>query len=188
MKRIHLIPGWSEGNWHLKQFSRAFGSEFTLERQAAKADIIIAHSSGCYSLPKLAANQLVILIDPPYWPGRPVWIRIFQNIVIDMPRQIKAFGLIFWLKLRFWNTTYVLARPWKHVKVWRSLRQTFLMSFQAERALVIRDSRDVYCSPVIEDYLKDFPQVMFISIAGLHESCWVHPHKYLDVARHLCEV
>lgn len=63
-KTVALIPGFTEGKWHTKRFKRALvrrGYHFVL--QADHADIVIAHSGGCYEIPALRPNTYIDLIE-----------------------------------------------------------------------------------------------------------------------------
>lgn len=178
--RIHVVPGWAEGNWQFKQLVRD-DSRFQLERDAAKADVIFSHSSGVYSLPGISPHQIVLIVDPPYWPGRGIVSRIIQNVLTDTPAQIKDFGVGFWLRLRLANILYIIIEPWRHIKIWRSLRKTFELSLKAERVALIRDRQDAYCGQAVRSLLKGYPSIRYIEVDGLHETCWAHPKRYLDV-------
>jgi hypothetical protein len=180
MLKVHVVPGWAEGNWHFKQLARGFGSNFTLEHDSREADIIIAHSSGCYSLPELSQARLVVILDPPYWPGRSIARRALKHVVFDAVRQIRRYGIIFWLRLRAWNIFYLIIEPWRHVKIWRSLRQTFKLSSTADISIVVRDKKDAYCGPAI-DVLASNYDVPVVEAETFHEDCWRFPDKYIEI-------
>lgn len=181
MKLVHIVPGWSEGKWHFKQFDSHLKGHFKLTENSQKADIIIAHSSGCYSLPATNTAKLVVLVNPPFWPGKPLINRSFKNVFWQIPKQIKSFGFIFLLKMRLRNILNILSQPWKHIKVWRSLRQTFLKASIANKTILIRNKDDAFCNQEIEKYLQDFPDIKYIELPGLHEDIWRYPKVYIDL-------
>jgi len=177
MKQIHIVPGWSEGKWHYKQLAKEFGNEFALTSNTREADIVFAHSSGCYSLPENNA-KLIVLLDPPYWPGKSIFSRIVRHVILDAPKQIRRYGLKRWLNLRFYNLIYAITRPWEHIKIWRSLRQTLKISSKSS-IIIIRNKDDAYCGPQLEALAK-ISKARFVEHEGLHEDCWMFPKAILS--------
>ncbi|HET9850755.1 MAG TPA: hypothetical protein VFP35_04010 [Candidatus Saccharimonadales bacterium] len=179
MRTVAIIPGWSEGNWHINQFAKALPDGWELASEPDKADIVIAHSSGCYSLPKLGKTNLTILIGPPYDPGRSIFMCIWQNIIGDLPSQLRWWGLAKLVRVRLANCWYALRYPLRHIKIWRSLRQTFLIAVENSETLVIRNNSDAFCSEQIKILVKDYKNIRLVELAGLHEDCWIHPKTYV---------
>lgn len=181
MIKVHIVPGWSEGRWHLKKFAANFNDKFMLWPDASSADIIVAHSSGCYSLPKTDNARLVVLIGPPFWPDRPLIVRVGQMVFSDSPKQISRYGPRFWLNLRAHNLLYAIVQPWVHAKAWRQLRVSFEKSLKAHQAILIRNTGDAYCGPSIKSHVKKFKKIDYYELPGLHEDCWYDSKPFIEI-------
>lgn len=181
VRSYYIITGWAEGRWH----SRRFGQE--LEKRglvkapsAAKADIIIGHSAGCYMLPSKIKAETVVLINPPYWPGKSMVVRIFNNSIVGAPAQIRNWGLWWFVRKRFWNGASTILRPLRIIKIWRSL-QTMLVGLHDSHIVIVRSSLDVFCSPDVHLLSRDYKNVSIREMKGLHEDCWHNPAPYIDL-------
>ena len=96
---VAVIPGFGEGAWHQKRLLNAFEKlGYIAEADAAQADIIIAHSAGCFYLPKVRPQQQVVLIGPPYWPGRSVLSSFIRKGHHDIIANFHRGTLWFWLR------------------------------------------------------------------------------------------
>jgi hypothetical protein len=176
--RLHLVSGWSEGPWHFEQFIKALPDNIEPTDKPEAADIIVAHSSGCYSLPAAAKTARVVLIDPPYWPGKSIPSRVLKHSFIDAPKQIKRYGLHFWLALRAWNLVYACKNPSRHIKVWRAIKTSINIAAESKEGLLIHNTEDAYCSPKIAD-LSGLAGLKFIEMEGFHEDCWAYPERII---------
>jgi hypothetical protein len=171
----YIVPGWSEGRWHIKEFTRR--SQIDLADKAETADIVLAHSSGCYNLPKLK-NKKVVLVDPPYWPGRSMLRRMFRHVIADVPKQISSYGLPFWLNMRFHNTLYAVVAPLKHtIHTHSSLKKELASDLIDCKVIIIRNENDAYCSSDVEQLASK--KISVHTLAGLHEDCWIEPKQLI---------
>ncbi len=183
MYKIHIIPGWSEAGYQKNLFSRALDKGLQLTEDAASADVLVAHSAGCYALPGRSRAKLILLIGLPYWPGRPLISSIIHNALLDMPMQVSSWGVLFWLKLRLHNWVYGFAHPVHHIKIWRSSRKALDLASAGAKVVVIRNEQDVFCGPETEKYLEKFNKVEYIQLPGLHEDCWRFPEQYVTLIK-----
>ncbi len=184
MTLVHIVTGWSEHGWHRRQFAKDFTKcGLELAADPMRADVIVAHSSGCYSLPKSKA-RLVMLIDPPYWPGRPLLAGVLNNAVRDARAQIRAWGLASWLRMRVGNTVYAIVNPWHHIKIWRSLKKALDKSLAGRNKLIlVRNRDDTYCGPMIAEWAAQKPEIVYHELPGMHEDCWQNPQPYIDLIK-----
>src|SRR5690348_14896227 len=105
---VALLYGFGEGTWHGRRFRSVLETQgFTVADQAEEADIVIAHSAGCFYLPQTSKKQLTVLIGPPYWPGRSMVANFLRKAVSDF-RYYRTHHLItaWWIK-SFHNGIYI---------------------------------------------------------------------------------
>lgn len=178
----YIITGWAEGGRH----SRLLGKELEKQgliraRKAKRADIIVAHSAGCYMVPHKVQAKTIFLIGAPYWPGRPIGRRIFDNVITDAPVQMRSWGLLGFIRNRLWNTVYIIARPFRTITAWRSLRRMLVGLHNDSKIIIVRSSLDCFCTPDIRSLARSYENVSFKEVKGLHEDCWHDPGPYIDL-------
>src|SRR5690349_1106305 len=116
MTKVAIIYGWSEGPWHGKKLRQEISNAgFEIIKQPEKADIIIAHSGGCFMLPQQSRAHLVLLVGLPYWPGKHP-VRSLRQKIKDETKN----G--WWLKKTYFNAYYFLTRPRRWFMMWRAWR------------------------------------------------------------------
>src|SRR5688572_18120710 len=98
--KVAIIYGWAEGHWHghrLRKELKAAGLEYS--HDPANADVIIAHSGGCYMLPDNSQANLVMLVGFPYYAG--------PHPIKFLPKKIKdEFKDLWWLRKTVYNILY----------------------------------------------------------------------------------
>src|SRR4051812_13441361 len=110
--KVAIIYGWAEGSWQ----SRLFTDELTkrglvLTKNVGEADVIIAHSSGCYLIPHDITAKLILLIGLPHWPGRSVASGIIHKLMAEMKHHRRDRSLAWWLNKLAHNIWYIVTRP-----------------------------------------------------------------------------
>lgn len=67
MKTVALIHGFAGGKWHTKTFVKELEKAgLKVVGDTSGADVIIAHSTGCYIIPREPKAKLIFLIGIPY--------------------------------------------------------------------------------------------------------------------------
>ena len=179
-KLVYVVPGWSEGSWHLRRLRRHLPQiGYRLTQSPKNADIIIAHSAGAYSLPESPAT-LILVLNPPYWPGRPIITRVWQNIILDLPKEVRLWGAKRLLAIRVQNTINVLRRPVWHIKLWAALGGQLLSDNRGRNIIVVRNNQDAFSTPELKDYCAKLG-VRYVEMDGLHEDIWFNPRPYLEL-------
>ncbi|HSX18234.1 MAG TPA: hypothetical protein VLE51_02685 [Candidatus Saccharimonadales bacterium] len=181
MKKAAIIYGWAEGPWESQKFRELLQeNEFEITNNPSNADIIIAHSSGCYLTPSDIHNKQIFLIGLPYWPGRSLLSSIIKKLKneVDYHRRDKSLG--WWLNKILHNTWYILSRPSASYFGLTKHKEKYLPSDSNNIVMVIRPSDDTFCHP---DIMKLLPMrdYKFIELPGAHDDCWVDPKPYIDL-------
>lgn len=178
MRTIAVAEGWAGG----PKLSRLFTDElakngFRIVKDKRQADVIFAHSTACYKLPVATKAQLILLLDPPYWPGRSIigrWIDLLKNGTKPPNQSFKQL-----LTKKLWETYYILVKP---SYTWSVLRNQskleFLEKLKSENVLLVRNQRDQFCSSSIKDLISG---IKYVELPGDHEDYYSNPKPYIDL-------
>lgn len=178
-----IAYGWSEGPWHSRKIRKSLEEKgFGHASTAVDADIIIAHSLGCYLIPRGHRAKVIILIGLPYWPGRPVPLSVLRNTVENIRSSVRD-GSAWWLNKLLHNLWYILVRPSASYDALTQRRLAFLPKARSsQHILLIRNSDDAFCHPHIEKMLPDDLGYAYLDMAEkLHEDCWLNPDPYVKL-------
>lgn len=182
MKSVAIIYGIAEGSWHGKLMRQALEEAgYTFEPNPEKADIVIAHSGGCFFLPFTKKHQTILLIGPPYWPGKPPFISMTEKMRYDFIHRKKEKKLGYLFVKTLWNGFYVIGDILHVFDMSRFFRQHDLMDrLPSKDILLIRNKYDTWCSPDISSIPTNNP-IRFVDLPGDHDDCWLHPKAYIDL-------
>jgi len=183
MKTVAVLHGWAGGPMLGKAFSRELESSgLKVIKEVDKADFIFAHSTGCYFLPNTSKAQLIVCLDPPYWPGEPIverWMHMNKNETKFLIKQLR-FGRFFRNKL--WEVFYIFAKP---SYTWSVLRNQSHLDFLEQQAdkqiIVVRNLDDEFCSPQIKQAVSAYKNVKYVEIPGYHSNYYTNPKPYIDL-------
>ncbi len=167
-----------------RQFEQACTqSGLTITKDPAAADIIFAHSGGCYLIPTQNRAQHIVLVGIAYWPGRP-WLFATTIKVWREGRLYRQLGQsgkwaqkwLFHIRYANFLTGLRMARNRSFEKPWNS----------AQKQFIIRNQHDVYCCPDLVNAPFNGPRA-FLSLPGEHDDCWQNPERYVDLLQSLHE-
>ncbi len=183
MKTVAIIEGFAGGPKHTKLFRKALLEEgFEIIKKPKEADVIIAHSTGCYDLPLLSKAKVFVLIGPPYWPGESLLIRGRRKHKFDKEFILKNYGKRHWRIKKLWAYYYIIAKP--HY-MWLVLRNKskleFLERVESKKLILIRNRQDKYCSPEISKSIETNANVEFYEMPGGHDDYYTNPKPYIDL-------
>ena len=181
--RCFIVYGWSEGPWQSRKMRHLLEERgFEVTEQAVDADVIIAHSLGCYLVPPSAKDKLIILIGLPYWPGRPVIVSIFLNALENLKSSWRDGS--WWLNKLAHNLWYILVKPSStYYAVTRRHLSYLPRAHASQRVVLVRNADDIFCHPDIAQMLPDKLDYEYIDMPEkLHEDCWLNPTPYIKLA------
>ena len=113
-KRVAIIYGWAEGPWQSKKFIKELkGAGFAIEENPIEADVLFAHSAGCYLIPPTIKARLLVLDGLPYWPGRSMASGVVHKLISELRYLRRNRGLTWWLNKIAHNGWYIISRPQK---------------------------------------------------------------------------
>jgi hypothetical protein len=184
-KKVCVLYGINEGPAIAAGFLdslRAAG--FSITSDARAADIIFAHSGGCFLVPARHRAQVVVLIGLPYWPGRS-WIvstakKVWREAKLYHRRHKHAEWVRKWAHHLRYSTNLGhdvrmgINRPL--TKPWNSPQHQY----------IVRNRHDEYCAPSVANLPYRGPRT-FLSLPGEHDDCWEHPERYAHLLQSLVD-
>lgn len=185
--KVAIVYGWSEGPWQGRRMRAALQRQgFKIIRDPAEADIILAHSEGCYWLPRNAKAKLIVLIGVPYWPGRRLVTSTLLNLVANVKTESRQ-NPGWWFAKLVHNLYYIFRRPNLTIRLITKHKPTNLPKLSgAQRGLLIRGDQDTFCHPNAHGQLPQLADYRFAQLPGVHDDCWMNPVPYIDlICKHI---
>ena len=183
MKTVAIIHGWAGGPKLGKHFYDSLkDAGLKAISKASDADFIIAHSTGCYFLPKTSKAKLIVCLDPPYWPGEPIverWMRMNKN---ETKYLIKRFKFLRFFRNKLWEIFYIFAKPSYSWSVLKNQSHLDFLEQQSDKQMIlVRNLDDEFCSPQIKKVVGAYKNVRYVEIPGYHSDYYTNPKPYIDL-------
>lgn len=184
MKTVAIVPGWAEGSWQSRKLAQELAAAgFKVTDKIEQADIIIAHSLGCYMLPRDIKNKTILLIGLPFWPNRSTIYSLMAKLRNELKyhRKNKNFG--WWLNKLSHNCWYLINNPMlRYIGYgFSKLSSTSLPDGTRNKVLLVRPADDTFCHPDVQKLLPIAEDYNFKQLAGAHDDCWFKPQPYIDL-------
>ena len=180
-----IVHGWAEGPWQSQDFVSCLeNAGFSLADNPAAADVVVAHSAGCFLVPENINAQLIMLIGLPFWPGKPLPASLMQKLVLEAKQHQKRHNLGWFANKLAHNTWYILARPksfWSFFKNRHSLKLP--KASAGLKVVLVRNKDDRFCTPKVMELLPMAEDYNFVEMPGIHDDCWIDPAGYVDLIR-----
>lgn len=157
---------------------KAGGYEVT--EDSRQADIVAAHSGGCYMLPQDIQFATVMFIDPTYWPKKSVLGRAFTKNKLDIAHTRRQFGTFFTIRKLVYGVGYALRQPKRAYRMYLAAAHNQLPILEAERVIIVRNQHDPWCTPTFHEVFTH-PHATFISFPSEHDDIWEHPERYVRI-------
>ena len=185
MKSVAIIYGWSEGPWQSKRFVAELSkSSLSVTKDLKSADIIFAHSAGCYLVPKDVPAQTIILVGLPYWPGRSSLSSVLKNLTVGLRQHHSEGDIKWWFSKLAHNLYYIITRPQANWYVLtRHKIENLPISNEGKKIILVRNQEDTFCHPDVQKLVQRVSEYKFIELPGAHDNCWVNPAKYINLIR-----
>jgi hypothetical protein len=178
----HIFYGFVSGQAHGKEFRKLMRTAgFKLAKSAHKADIIIAHSAGCWRVRDDLAAKLVVFVGMPLQSGKAP--RTFRRAVygnrIDHRSQPRR-----GVRIMALNSWYALSQPVRNAKIIRYGDGYMEAPINTNsQALFIHNKHDPWPeSPLLGEAIESLPY-SFVSLPGGHINIWHHPEWYVDIIK-----
>ena len=183
MRTVAILEGWAGGPKLSKIFRHELANhDFEVIDSPKAANIVVAHSTGCYFLPGDMQAKLVMLINPPYWPGQSIITRFIKMSSNESRLLIEQFG---WKRLitdRLLEVYYFLAKPlYTYSVIKNQSHLDFLDKLSGQKVLLIRNENDEFCSPKIKEVVSKHKNIRYLSLPGYHSDYYTNPRPYIDL-------
>jgi hypothetical protein len=184
MKTYSVSEGWAEGQWQSQQLRVALEAAGYRPARSEEADIIITHSGGCYVVPDENKAQLIMMIGIPYSPHKPILWSIGQKVQLDMYQHKIEQQLGYWTRKTFWNTLYLIGKPWRWAHMWWHWRKLdFPHAAPNCKIIAVRNEVDPFCKKYNFIKLCEERGWQAVHMHGHHDDCWSHPQPYVDIIK-----
>lgn len=180
---VAIIHGFGEG-WLSSGLLRAEleTKGYRIIKDAKTADVIIAHSGGCFMVPPDARAKLVLLIGISYWPKKPWFVCMAKKIWYDARHFRQERTLSEWFRKTAANTLYIGNLP-RNMRMWHAWKiKGTIWKLPSATTVAIRNQYDVFCTPELSE-LPFEEKIHFIELPGQHDDLWINPKPYVDVVK-----
>lgn len=170
---IFISYGWPEGPWLGEKFiGSAQKAGHTIVSSMEQAEIVIAHSGGCFMLDPLQKTKTVLLIGLPCWPGRSLLKSTYRKIrseTKDRNFMFKTAAHVWYCstRIRRWRTMY------------RNFKAFTLPTHQG--VFLIRNESDTYLNKIVARKLAEQKGWNYVEKTGGHDDLWESPEIYLKI-------
>lgn len=175
---VAIIYGIAEGPLLSRRLRQVLAKRgYSVTSDVRNADIILAHSGGCYLVPDKHKAKAVVYVGYTYWPGR----RLAESARAMLHHERQAVQLLPWLRRSTLNLLCLMRLPHsiRLVRNWPN-REAFLSTPRSCEQIFVRNRYDTYCEPnkLVEHASK---LASFISLPGGHNHIWEEPDIYADL-------
>lgn len=176
-RSVAIIYGLNEGPFMGRKLVAALRKAGHLVvNDPREADVVIAHSGGCFIVPQPRAGQRVIMIGLPYWPGRSILRNLYRKTRQDLRTHHAEGELAYWLRKTLWNAVYFWNIP-SAVRMAVGRSRGVFWTYRG--VTVVRYSHDSMCTPDLTS-LPFVHRPVLEELPGQHDDCWRRPDPIVN--------
>jgi len=159
---------------------------YVVTKKVAEADIIMAHSAGCFWLPDASSGQKIMLIDPPYWPERSIADRRRTRIRRNFQFSTYAYPPLQWVTHNLWGVYYGVRDHKRTKRIIRHAPTYNLEQVVKNRpVLLVRNEHDDWLTPDLDAIQRTNPKLRVVHVPGDHDDIIYHPKRYVELLKTL---
>jgi hypothetical protein len=180
--------GFTEGKVHSRKLTKQLiKAGYRLETNYADADLIIAHSAGCwYKLDGLKPKLMVFVGMPlPNKNAGAVWL---ESNKISAKALLKHGRLLKFLKSIVYNVMYLLRHPRRNFDIVRKAQHAMPPRFKDTLTVFVINKHDPWPQSQRLNGLLAAEPWSFIGLDGTHNNLWHEPEKYIKIIDHYAEL
>jgi hypothetical protein len=148
-------------------------------KAAAEADIIIAHSAGCWLIDPAAHPKLVIYIGLPV---KTASLKMFMLATKMINRY--SVGPRHRFNHAWWGIFYGITRARRNMTIIRRARTATIPEFAHAQHVLAANQYDPWLKTARYATLMATKPWAFISLSGSHDNIWEEPEKYCEIVEH----
>lgn len=186
-QKVVIIPGIVSGKHTTTRLRRALQhAGYTVVSCIADADIIMAHSAGCLWMSQASPNQWVVLVNPPYWPGKTIRDRVRSRGRTNFLFWRYGYPFHRWLIRNLWGVYYAVRSPRRNQYIIRNM-DTFDLeqSIRGHRVLLVRNEHDDWLTPDLDKLQRDNPSLQIVRLPSDHDDFNYTPERYVHLLQSL---
>lgn len=174
-KTFAICYGFVGGPRHARHFNEMMQQEGYKLAEPSDADIIIAHSAGCWLLPASARPKLLVYIGMPLTTARKrsAWLAANASDFSHNPWRS--------LQVRFRNIYYWVIQPRRNLDILLHPKIGSPIIIPKTPAVFIANHHDPW--PRVDDYsgFTDKQNWAFLNMEGTHDDMWEHSELYVQI-------
>jgi hypothetical protein len=177
--------GFLGGGFHARKFKRQMqASGYIYDPDPQTAAIIIAHSAGCWYIPKDSTPQLVVYVGMPLNLARP-----YQTLIAAKHARNKEIrDRRYILPLQLKSIYYGLSQPFRTIRIIRGAKLSKPVILDNVNSIFIVNRSDPWPkSKQLQNFLYRKPWA-FINLPGAHDHIWEQPEFYIDIINHYATI
>ncbi len=170
--------GLTSGSLHSKKISQLLQAAGYTPTTILQADIIIAHSAGCWLIPTDARPKLIIYVGMPLNQTRPH--RAWRQAILNNFRKQTWHALTSLIKSMY----YGLRQPIHNLTIIGMAKTAQPIAFPTAVTVFIANRHDPWPhAKQLQRYTAQHNWA-FIDLPGAHEDIWKHPERYVHIINH----
>jgi len=176
--------GFVGGPLHARKFKRLMNhASFVYTLLPQKADIIIAHSAGCWLVPEDCRPKLLIYVGMPLAQMSPR-----QSLLKANAAALKNNDLGRTLITKTKTTYYGLRQPRRNLAIVRMSKTARPVVLPKVSSIFIANKHDPWPKDkALDEYVKNH-NWSFINLPGTHDDVWEHPDRYVEIINHYARI
>lgn len=185
MHTAHISYGILGGERSMRRFIQALAQQgIQAIADPTKADILIAYSAGCFWVPKPTKNQRLILVNPPYWPGRSLLNRAWQRAFSNAHPKQYGYTWRAWATRQLWALYYTPRDVLQAGRIILAARHYDLATVvQEQPAAILRSQHDDWLTPEYAQLKKLNKHTICIDAPGDHDAITYLAHDYAKIIK-----
>ncbi len=184
---VAVVPGLAGGTMQMGRLTRAMRrAGFTVVKNPAEADVVLAHSAGCYGLPAIQSHQKLILVNPPYWPGKTVGERGKKRLRTLLYYRKYNYKMFDWMQKNAWGIFYVLRDQERTRQIFRTADQFDLPTvISGHPVVLVRNDDDDWLTNDLDELQVAHSRLRIERLPGDHDDLLVNPGPYVSLVHSL---
>ncbi len=183
MKKVAVIPGFTEGKWHTARLLSPLETNGFTITPVDQANILITHSSGAY-LPKARKKvDLLVINGLPMFSRKTTIAKISKKVYRDFDTYRKQGRSRDWAQKTSFNSYYFFRHPLIWFEMLMRLDVNNLNHLQAKKIVIINNQQDIFNKSSVIEALAKERNWIYYQVSGDHDDIWEHPDKYVAIIK-----
>lgn len=178
-----ICYGFAGGRLHSGHFHRLMREASFRPASKAEADILIAHSAGCWQVPTENRAKLLLYAGMPLANARP--LETWRKVLIAGARRNPLKRTILLMSR---NLAHSLLQPKRNLHIMRHAAHLRPIVLPDVPTIFIANKYDLWPqAPSLRDYI-DTQDWTFISLPGGHNEIWDKPENFVTILKHYADI